>query len=88
MSGNSLRIGRKKEGDWRGRVGDACYKKSLFVHCCGHWCPQIPDWLSCDELLIGMYPGVRDKHQEMCSTGISFGKSKLHQSCGNFTSKT
>ena len=34
---------------------------------------------------------VRDKHDEgikkMCSTGISFGRSKLLQSCGNFTLK-
>ena len=37
-----------------------------------------------------MYPGVlvRDKHdeglKEMCSTGISFGRSRLLQSCSNF----
>ena len=34
---------------------------------------------------------VRDKHDEgikkMCSTGISFGRSKLLQSCSNFTLK-
>ena len=34
---------------------------------------------------------VRDKQDEgikkMCSTGISFGRSKLLQSCSNFTSK-
>ena len=34
---------------------------------------------------------VRDKQDEgikkMCSTGISFGRSKLLQSCGNFTLK-
>ena len=34
---------------------------------------------------------VRDKHdegiQKMCSTGISFGRSKLLQSCSNFTLK-
>ena len=35
---------------------------------------------------------VRDKHDEgikkMCSTGINFGRSKLLQSCSNFTLKT
>ena len=34
---------------------------------------------------------MRDKHdeglQKMCSTGISFGRSKLLQSCSNFTIK-
>ena len=34
---------------------------------------------------------VRDKHgegiKEMCSTGINFGRSKLLQSCSNFTLK-
>ena len=37
------------------------------------------------------YISVRDKHDEgikkMCSTGISFGRSKLLQSCSNFTLK-
>ena len=34
---------------------------------------------------------MRDKHdagiKEMCSTGVSFGRPKLLQSCGNFTLK-
>ena len=38
---------------------------------------------------ILVYISVRDKHdegiKEICSTGLSFGRSKLLQSCSNFT---
>ena len=57
-----------------------------FVHCCGRWRPQIPDWLSRDDRVtywrVSWRVLVRDKHhegiKEMCPTDRSYGRSKLY----------
>ena len=88
MSGDSLRIGRKKEGDWRERVGDTCYKKSLF--CSLLWTLAFANsWLA--ELWWVTYWHV-SWGERQTSRNVFYWhklwKIKLNQSCSNFTSKT
>ena len=73
---------------------DACYKNPLLFIAAdaGVWknsCLAEP-WLI-TYWLVSWRVLVRDKHdkgiKEMCSTGISFGRSKLLQSCSNLKLK-
>ena len=79
----------KKEGDWGERVRNACYKNPLlFISVDTSICKFLIGWAVMSNLFACI---LADKHdegiKEMCSTGVCFGRSKLLQSCSNFTLK-
>ena len=82
----------KREGDWGERGRDACFKNLLlFISADAGVRKFLIGWVVMSNLLacIQACISVRDKHdegiKEMCSTDLSFGRSKLLQSCSNFT---
>ena len=86
-----IRRKRNRERNWGERVGDACYENPfLFISAVRKF--QI-GWAVISNLLACILACIimRDKHdagiKQMCSSGISFGRSKLLQSCGNLTLK-
>ena len=87
--------GKREKGGGRGRRGrDACYKNPLlFISADAGVCKFLIGWAVMSKLLACILGciSVRDKYdegiKEMCSTGIIFGRSKLLQSCSNFTLK-
>ena len=94
VAGVESGMGRKgkREGDWGERGSDACYKNPLlFISADAVIRKFLIGWAVMSNLLACILAciSVRDKHdegiKEMCSTGLSCGRSKLLQSCSNFT---
>ena len=85
----------KREGGRGERGRDACYIRTPFYSFTADAGVRkfLIGWAIMSNLLACILAciSVRDKHDEgikkMCSTGISFGRSKLLQSCSNFTLK-
>ena len=81
------------ERDWGERVGDACFKNPLLFIAVDVSVHKFLTGLAVMSNLLRVPWCVlmRDKHdagiKEMCSSGIRFGRSKLPQSCSNFTLK-
>ena len=84
----------KRKRNWGERVGDACYKNLfLFISADAGVRKFQIGWAVISNLLACILACIimRDKHdagiKQMCSSGISFGRSKLLQSCSNLTLK-
>ena len=94
-SGRGEEIGRKgkRERDWGERVGDACYKKPLlFISADAGVRKFLVGWAVMNNwLTFILHVLMRDKHdagiKQTGSSGIRFGRSKILQSCSNFTLK-
>ena len=85
----------KRERNWGERVGDACFKNSLLFISADAGVRKFQiGWAMMSNLLACTLACIimRDKHdagiKQMCSSGISFGRSKLLQSCSNLTLKS
>ena len=84
----------KRERNWGERVGDACYENPfLFISADAGVRKFQIGWAVISNLLACILACIimRDKHdagiKQMCSSGISFGRSKLLQSCSNLRLK-
>ena len=84
----------KREGGRGERGREACYKNPLlFISADAGVRKFLIGWAEMSNLLACILAciSVREKHDEgitkIRSTGISFGRSKLLQSCSNFTFK-
>ena len=89
-----IRRKRNRERNWGERVGDACYENPfLFISADAGVRKFQIGWAVISNLLACILACIimRDKHdagiKQMCSSGISFGRSKLLQSCSNLTLK-
>ena len=88
-------IGRKwkRERDWGKRVGDACYKNPLLFSSANAGVRKfLIGWAVMSNLLSCILACINKRQtwcrpRKMCSSGIRFGRSKLLQSCSNFTLK-
>ena len=83
---------RNRERNWGERVGDACYENPfLFISADAGVRKFQIGWAVISNLLACILACIimRDKHdagiKQMCSSGISFGRSKLLQSCSNLS---
>ena len=82
----------KMERNWGERVGDACYKNLLLFISADAGVRKFQiGWAVIRNLLACILACIimRDKHdagiKQMCSSGISFARSKLLQSCSNLS---